>query len=339
MSADSRLAFIIAAHLDPTQKSHLPELLARCTKMPVVQIENSVKVEPEHVYVIAPDQELTIREGVVRSNKPSAPRGHRHPVDSFFPSLAEDQGERAIAIILSGTGTNGSLGVRFIKAEGGIVLAQDLETAGFQGMPRSAIGTGIVDLVLPPDKMPEALVSLARHSYVRQPTAPVEKGEPEEQLRALLTLVRHQTRRDFNSYKKTTLLRRIHRRMGLHRIERLRDYAERLRSDPDEVRALAADLTINVTGFFRDPAAWQVLGDKVIAPLVQERETDSSIRIWVPGCSTGEEAYSIAMLVTEQAEAVGKKVRPEAVRDRRDGRHAVIGARRSVSLEHCHGLG
>ena len=150
MPPDAGLAFIVAAHLDPSQKSHLTELLGRCTTMPVVQIESSVAVEPDHVYVIAPDQELTIRDGVVHSNKPTAPRGHRHPVDSFFRSLAEDQGERAIAIVLSGTGTNGSLGLRFIKAEGGIALAQDPETAGFAGMPRSAIATGIVDLVLPP---------------------------------------------------------------------------------------------------------------------------------------------------------------------------------------------
>ena len=131
------LAFVVAAHLDPTQKSHLSELLGRCTAMPVMQINEPVRVEPDHVYVIAPDQELTIRDGVVHANKPTAPRGHRHPVDSFFHSLAEDQGERAIAIVLSGTGSNGSLGLRFIKAEGGIVIVQDPETAGFQGMPRS----------------------------------------------------------------------------------------------------------------------------------------------------------------------------------------------------------
>jgi two-component system, chemotaxis family, CheB/CheR fusion protein len=165
MPPDSGLGFIIAAHLDPTQKSHMTELLSRCTKMPVVQIEKSIKVEPDHV--IAPDQELTIRGGVVNTNRPTAPRGHRHPVDSFFRSLAEDQGERAIAIVLSGTGTNGSHGLRFIKAEGGSVLVQDPESAAFAGMPRSAIATGIVDLVLLPDKMPEALLSLARHPYVR----------------------------------------------------------------------------------------------------------------------------------------------------------------------------
>ena len=306
MRPDSGLAFIIAAHLDPTQKSHLTELLSRCTKMPVVQIENSIKVEPDHVYVIAPDQELTIRGGVVRSNRPTAPRGHRHPVDSFFRSLAEDQGERAIAIILSGTGTNGSLGLRFIKAEGGVAIVQDPETAAFAGKPRAAIGTRIVDLVLPPDKIPEALLNLARHPYVRQAAETVIEQPPGEQLHTLLTLVRSTTKRDFGSYKKRTLLRRIHRRMGLHRIESLPNYIERLRNDSDEVKALAADLTINVTGFFRDQEAWKTLGEKVIAPLVRERPALSTIRVWAPGCSTGEEAYSIVMLITEYAEAAKK---------------------------------
>jgi two-component system CheB/CheR fusion protein len=306
MPADSGLAFVVAAHLDPTQKSHLTEVLGRCTAMPVVQIENPIKVEPNHVYVIAPDRELTIRKGVVRAHKPSAPREHRHPVDSFFRSLAEDQGERAIAIVLSGTGSNGSLGLRFIKAEGGIAIAQDPATAAFSGMPRSAIGTEIVDLVLAPDKMPEALLDLARDPYVRQPTEAAVERAPANQLSSLLDLVRSQTGRDFRSYKTRTLLRHIHRRMGLHRLESLPEYLERLRNDADEIKALAVDLTINVSGFFREPEAWNTLGSKVIAPLVRERANDATIRVWVPGCSTGEEAYSVAMLILEHAKAAKK---------------------------------
>ena len=306
MPSDCGIGFVVAAHLDPTEKSHLSELLSRCTTMPVVLIENSIKVEPNHVYVIAPDQELAIRDGVLHTRKPTAPRGHRHPVDSFLRSLAEDQGERAIAIVLSGTGTNGSLGLRFIKAEGGIAIAQDPQSAGFAGMPRSAIATGMVDLVLLPDKMPEALLDLASHPYVRQRAEAVAERTPEDQLNTLLALVRTRTRRDFSSYRRRTLLRRIHRRMGLHRIETFSEYIERLRIDPDEVRALVADLTINVTGFFRDPEAWKTLGDKVIAPLVRERRSNSAIRAWTPGCSTGEEAYSIAMLIAEHAEAARK---------------------------------
>jgi PAS domain S-box-containing protein len=306
MPPDGGLAFVVAAHLDPTQKSLLAELLGRCTRMPVVEIESAVRIEPDHVYVIAPDQELAIRGGVVQTRQPSVPRGYRHPVDSFFRSLAEDQGERAVGIVLSGTGTNGSLGLRFIKAEGGIAIAQEPESAAFQGMPRSAVATGIVDLVLSPEKMPDALLGLARHAYVRQPAKAVEEGTPAEQLRTLLAIVRAETRQDFTSYRKKTLLRRIHRRMGLHQIAELQAYVERLRSDPGEVRALAADLTINVTGFFRDPEAWGILAEKVVAPLVQERPSGSAIRVWVPGCSTGEEAYSVAMLIREQAEAARK---------------------------------
>jgi two-component system CheB/CheR fusion protein len=217
MPADVGAAFVIAAHLDPTQESHLAELLARCTTMPVEEIGDEVRLAPNRVYVIAPDRELTIRQGVIRSEKPTAPRGHRHPVDSFFRSLAEDQGERAVAIILSGTGSNGSLGLRFIKAEGGIVLAQEPDSARFSGMPRSAIATGIVDLVLPPEEMPRALVDLLQHTYLRQPLRLDEETEPEEQLRQLLALVRARTGKDFHSYRRSTLQRRIHRRMGLHR--------------------------------------------------------------------------------------------------------------------------
>lgn len=302
----SGLAFVVAAHLDPTHESHLVALLARCTAMPVVQIENGTRVEPDHVYVIAPDRELTIKEGVLRSTRPEAPRGHRHPVDVFFRSLAEDQGERAIGVILSGTGTNGSLGLRFIKAEGGIVVAQEPETAGFQGMPRSAMGTGVVDLVLPPERIPEALLGVTRFPGTEEKLQEPDGADPHDQLRTLLALLRAQARRDFDGYKKRTLLRRIHRRMGLHRIASLGDYIDRLRKDPHEVKALVADLTINVTGFFRDPEAWQELASKVVGPLVQERPTDSAIRVWVPGCSTGEEAYSVAMLLAEAAETAGK---------------------------------
>ncbi|MBL8660763.1 MAG: PAS domain-containing protein [Rhodospirillales bacterium] len=306
MPDDSGLAFIVAAHLEPTQESHLTDLIGRCTRMAVVRIAAEIKVQPNHVYVIAPDQELAIQDGVIRPTKPTVPRGQRHPVDFFFRSLAEDQGERAIAIVLSGAGSNGSLGVRFIKAEGGVVLAQKPETAVFQGMPRSAISTGVVDLVLPPEKMPDALVRLACRTCSRQPAQAAEEAAVDKQLKTLLALVRIQTKRDFACYKTSTLLRRVYRRMGLYRTGSLESYIDLLRNDPDEIEALAADLTINVTGFFRDPEAWNTLAERVIAPLVRERPSGRAIRVWVPGCSTGEEAYSIAMLLIEQAEAAGK---------------------------------
>jgi two-component system CheB/CheR fusion protein len=202
------------------QKSHLTELLSRCTKMPVGQIENSIKVEPDHVNVIAPDEELTIKDGVVGTKKPTAPRGYRHPVNSFFRSLADDQGERAIAIVLSGTGTNGLLGLRCIKAEGGIAIAQEPESAAFRAW-RVASSAPVSSTWSCRRRMPEALLGVARHSYVRDATRMVEQAPPEQQLAVLLALVRGQSKRDFNRYKKSTLLRRIHRRMGLHRIDSL----------------------------------------------------------------------------------------------------------------------
>jgi chemotaxis methyl-accepting protein methylase len=273
--------------------------------MPVVEVQDEIEVEPDHVYVIAPDQSLTLNGDVLHPSKPSEPRAQRRPVDVFFRSLAENQRERAIGIVLSGTGTNGSLGLRFIKSEGGIAIAQDPESAGHAGMPQSAIGTGIVDLVLPPEKMAAALIEVVRHPYVRQPEA-VEEPDLDGQLAALLSVLRTQTNLDFRPYRRRTLLRRTHRRMGLHQIEHLSAYLERLRGDPKEARALARDLTINVSGFFRDPQAWKILDERVITPLVRERDANSAIRIWVPGCATGEEAYSLSMLIAERAQEARK---------------------------------
>jgi two-component system, chemotaxis family, CheB/CheR fusion protein len=305
MPPDAGVAFVVVAHLDPTRESHLTGLLSRHTEMPVVEVEGEIEVEPDHVYVIAPDQSLELNGDVLHPSKPSAPRAQRRPVDIFFRSLAENQRERAIGIILSGTGTNGSEGLRFIKSEGGIAIAQDPTTAAYAGMPQSAISTGIIDLVLAPEKMADALVDVVRHPYLRQPEA-VEQPGSDGQLSELLAVLRAQTDLDFEPYRRQTLLRRTHRRMGLHRIQDLGDYLKRLRADPQEVTALARDLTINVSGFFRDPQAWKILDEKVVTPLVRGRETSSAIRIWVPGCATGEEAYSVAMLVLARAEEARK---------------------------------
>jgi two-component system, chemotaxis family, CheB/CheR fusion protein len=305
MPPDPGAAFVVVAHLDPTRESHLTELLSRRTKMPVVEVDGELKVEVDHVYVIAPDQSLELNEDILHPSKPSEPRAQRRPVDLFFRSLAENQKERAIGIILSGTGTNGATGLRFIKSEGGIAIAQDPATAAYGGMPQSAISTGIVDLVLPPERMAEALVDVIEHPYVREPEA-VEQPDSDGQLSELLTLLRAQTNLDFAPYRRQTLLRRTHRRMGLHQIQHLSAYLERLHGDPQEAIALAKDLTINVSGFFRDPEAWKVLDEKVLAPLVRERDANTFIRMWVPGCATGEEAYSLAMLFLARAKEAGK---------------------------------
>jgi two-component system CheB/CheR fusion protein len=305
MPPDTGAAFVVVAHLDPTRESHLTELLSRRTRMPTVEVKGDTRIDPNHVYVIAPDQALSLDGDVLQPSKPSEPRAQRRPIDVFFRSLAENQKERAIAIVLSGTGSNGSAGLRFIKAEGGIAIAQDPDTASHSGMPQNAIATGIVDLVLPPEQMAAALVEMVRHPYVRQPE-PVQHPELDGHLSEMLALLRSETKLDFQPYRRQTLLRRTHRRMGLHQIRTMGEYLQRLRADPQEVNALAKDLTINVSGFFRDPEAWRVLDEKVLAPLAREREANSRIRMWVPGCATGEEAYSLAMLFFARADEARK---------------------------------
>jgi two-component system, chemotaxis family, CheB/CheR fusion protein len=308
MPPQSGFAFVVVAHLDPTHESRLAELIARCTTIPVNEVGEPVTVEPDHVYVIAPNQQLTFEGDVLRPGRPSEVQGERYPLDVFFRSLAEQQRNCAIGIVLSGTGSSGAQGLRAVKAEGGIAVAQDPETAGFSDMPRHAIATGMIDLVLPPDQMPEALLHLIRHPYMRQQAGLEQLPEVDGQLDALLSLLRSEAKQDFRCYKRPALLRRTQRRMSLRQIEDMAVYIERLRNEPDELAVLAKDLTINVSGFFRDPEAWETLSKKVITPLIAERPDGASIRIWVPGCSTGEEAYSIAMLIAEGAAASQKSL-------------------------------
>jgi two-component system CheB/CheR fusion protein len=307
MPADTGMAFVVIQHLHPERESHMVELLARHTAMPVVAAEEGARVEPDHVYQILPNRELTIRDGVLHLAGRSNTRGAQRPVDAFLASLAEDQQERAIGVILSGTGSNGTAGIREIKGAGGMTIAQSPESAQHPGMPRNAIASGNIDVVLAPEQMPEALLRYARHPYVASDRAPAEPAQdPEPQLNRLLALLRTRAGHEFRCYKRSTLMRRIHRRMGLCNVERLDDYEDLLRRNPGEVSALVKDLMINVTGFFRDPEAWEALDERVIAPLVRERESGEPVRVWVPGCATGEEAYSVAMLLAERAEAAQK---------------------------------
>ncbi|MBB6411967.1 chemotaxis protein CheB [Mesorhizobium sangaii] len=307
MSADSDCAFVVVLHLDPKRESEMANVLSARTAMPVVQVVDGMRLEANHVYVIAPNSDLRIGDGALHMSKPVAPRGQGHPVDVLFSSLAADQHQRAVAIVLSGTGSNGTEGLKEIRAEGGMSLVQAPETAKFDGMPRSAIAAGMADHVLPPEKMPEALLAYIRHGYVAL-EAEIEATSPGGRvtLEQVLDLVRAHGSPDFRSYKRNTLKRRVHRRLGLRNIETLDEYIDELRTNPEEVRMLAGDLMISVTAFFRDAEAWKALAEQAIAPMVAERTTGASVRIWVPACSTGEEAYSIAMLVTELAEAAGK---------------------------------
>lgn len=306
MPADSGMAFIFVQHLDPTRESLLAELLARETAMPVVRIEDGMRIAPNHVYVIIPAKTLLIKDSILRLVEPEEPRGQRHPIDRFFSALAEDQQEKAIAIVLSGAGSNGTAGLQDIKQAGGLCIAQTPATAKFDSMPRHAIASEVIDYILPPEDMPEALLRYARHSYVHdpQPVKIVETGGAD--LNDVLDLLREKTGLDFRQYKRATLSRRVHRRMNLAHVERLADYLAVLNDKPDEAVALGKDLMINVTAFFRDTEAWDALDRDVITPLVQNAGADQVIRVWVPACSTGEEAYTIAMLLAERSAALHK---------------------------------
>jgi two-component system, chemotaxis family, CheB/CheR fusion protein len=307
MPADSGCAFVVVLHLDPKHESEMAHILSARTPMSVLQIEDGLRIEANHVYVIAPDTDVKVCNGGLHVSKPAEPRGHRYPVDVLFKSLALDQRERAIAIVLSGTGSNGTEGLKQIRAEGGMSIAQSPETARFDGMPRSAISAGMADFILAPERMPARVLAFVRHGYVSAPAEIEASPNGQTNLDNVLELLRVRGGHDFRSYKHSTLRRRIHRRLGLRNIETLHEYVDELRTSPDELLTLAGDLMISVTGFFRDAYAWKALAELVIAPLVAEHKAESSIRVWAPACSTGEEAYSIAMLVTELAEAAGKR--------------------------------
>jgi two-component system CheB/CheR fusion protein len=304
MPADSGMAFVVIQHLDPTHESLTAELLGKHTKMPVRQVAGDTAVERDHVYVIPPNRDLGIGQGILRLTPPPARRTTRMPIDFFFRTLAEDQQERAIGIVLSGSGTDGTLGLKEIKTVGGMTVVQDPTTAQHDGMPRSAIAADAADHVLRVEQMPEMLVKYTRHPYIAVPRqAPaVEKGGSDD-LTGVLALLRTRLHFDFGGYKLGTLVRRVRRRMGLRHVERLPDYLQLLRSDPGELKALFKDLLIGVTRFFRDPEAWHYLEEKLLPSLLRERETGTPLRVWVAGCGTGEEAYGLAMLLIEQSQA------------------------------------
>jgi two-component system CheB/CheR fusion protein len=302
LPADTGMAFVLVQHLDPRHQSMLTSLLAKATSMPIRQVEEGMRVEPDHVYVIPPNASMAIEGGVLRLIPRAESRGRHMPVDFFMRTLAADQQGRAIGVILSGTASDGALGMAAIKAEGGITFAQDQHTAKFDGMPRAAVAAGCVDFILPPDGIARELVRIGRHPYLIEPEQPVPV-EPapghDTEIGGIFQLLRAVTGVDFTHYKSPTIRRRISRRMILHKIDSLAMYLTYLRDHPDEVSALYNDILINVTSFFRDPEAFKALKTRVFPHLVDNRPPDSPLRLWVPGCATGEEAYSLAIAILE----------------------------------------
>jgi two-component system CheB/CheR fusion protein len=301
VALDADLAFVVVQHLDPDHKSILTELQARSSRLPVTLIENDTKVEPNHVYVIPPNATLTIKDGRLRLAEPALRRGHRTPIDSFLVSLAQDRGESAAGVILSGTGSDGTVGLRAIKEHGGLTLAQTGESTEYDGMMRSAVGTGMVDLVLPVEEMPAKLADCFHHiGEVDGRKGPDGLlSEAADHLGQICALLRTRTGHDFSDYKDQTLVRRVQRRMQVLQLDQVPAFIERLRKEPRELDLLFQDLLIGVTSFFRDAAAFEALERHVIPQLFEGKGPDDTVRVWVPACSTGEEAYSLAILLRE----------------------------------------
>jgi two-component system CheB/CheR fusion protein len=297
------MAFVLVQHLDPTHGSMLKEILGRITKIPVTEVTDGLVVAPDHIYVIPANTIMFIEHGVLRLNARLQTRGLYLPIDHFFQSLALDRGNQAICVILSGTGSDGSAGCTAIKTAGGIGFAQDDQSAKYSSMPHSAIHAGSVDFVLSPQKIAKELTRIGQHPYVARPIG--KKDEPlaiaaGSDLAKLLFLVRDTSGVDFSLYKHATLQRRINRRMVLHRLDTLKDYLRYIKGHPGELGELCQDILIHVTGFYRDPEAFAALRKYVFPSLFQARQLDDNpIRIWIPGCSTGEEVYSIAMVLLE----------------------------------------
>ena len=324
------LAYIFVQHLDPTHKSLMAELLAEHTAMPVLQAADGAIIEPDHIYVIPAGTNLAVEHGVLRVSNPTAPHGARMPVDFLLNSLADQYGDRAIAIILSGTGTDGTLGAKAVHAGGGFVIVQDPAEAEYAGMPQSAIESAAVDAVLAVANMPAAL---ARHAGGPNVTAsPMRAPPPNDALPQIIELLRTNTAHDFTLYKMGTLQRRIERRMALASIpvSQMAQYLKILEQESVELNLLATDLLINVTSFFRDPKVFELLATNFVPEMVRLHPDDRPLRIWIAGCSTGEETYSLAIVFAEAIAAAKRAIKlsifasdvdPDAVAAGREGRY------------------
>ena len=304
-NAEPNMAFVLVQHLAPDHQSILTELVQRYTRMTVFEVEDGMEVQINCAYIIPLNRDKAFLNGSLQLLEPAEPRGHRLPIDFLFRSLAQDQHQRAIGIVLSGTGSDGTLGVRAIKGEGGMVMAQLPDTCGFDGMPRSALATGLVDYELPPAEMPAQLIAYVAHAFGKS-HHPINAAIPQSDsaLKKIFVLLRTQTGHDFSQYKPSTIYRRIERRMAVHQIDTIDSYVKYLQQTPAEVEALFRDFLIGVTNFFRDTHPFQELEKLAIPKLFEGKTPSSVIRVWSNGCSTGEEAYSIAILLKEHLEAL-----------------------------------
>ena len=303
--ADTGMAFVLVQHLDPHHKSLLVELLGAHSPIPVVTAKDGLAVKENCVFVIPPDATLTIKDGVLRLTTPAPAREHRRPIDTFFTSLAEDCGERAVGIVLAGVGSDGTIGIRTIKEHGGLTLAQaEVDATAMLGMPSNAVATGLVDHVVPVEAMPGKLTDYHRHliKVAKKKDGDGHRRDLHEHLEKITSLLHARSEHDFSGYKEATLMRRVQRRMQVLHIDSAAGYLERLRTDKGEIEALFRELLIGVTQFFRDPQAFEALKTRAVVPLLSAKGEGEPIRIWVPGCSTGEEAYSIAILLRETLE-------------------------------------
>jgi len=301
MPKDNGMAFVVIQHLDPNHVGIMPELLQRITTMKVIQASDRLKVKPNCVYVIPPNKSMSLLKGALHLFDPVESRGLRLPIDIFFRSLADDMQDKSIGIILSGMGSDGSLGLKAIKEKNGIVLVQDPETAKFDGMPRSATASVVVDIIAPAEELPAKLINFLKFVPAIR-TDPDFENKNKSNLDKIIILLREHTGNDFSLYKKNTLFRRVERRKVLHQIDKIQNYVRFLQENPKEIDILFKELLIGVTSFFRDPTVWDMLKETVLPNLISDSPEGHVIRAWVPGCSTGEEAYSLAIIFKEVIE-------------------------------------
>jgi two-component system CheB/CheR fusion protein len=349
MPSDCHMAFVVVMHLDPSHISLLPELLQRQTKLDVVKIADHVHVEANKVYVIPPHKNLIISKGILELTEPVDLR-IKLPIDSFFKSLAQDQGHSAACIILSGTGSDGALGLQEIKAQGGYVMVQSIESAKYDGMPKNAIATGMANCILAPDEMPQQLIKYFNKSTTDSTDSTNEGHKTadipivKDSFSKILIIIKNKTGHDFSLYKEKTISRRIERRMQVHHLSNIDDYLQLVKRDSNEVMTLFRDLLIGVTCFFRDPEAFKLLSSSAFPQLLDDKPDNYTIRVWVPGCSSGEEAYSVAILLQEYLDTKNKNMDIQifatdideySIEKARSGKYP-LSAKADIGEKYCH---